>query len=86
MNDEKVLEILAPLDFDKKRPVTAAQKKAYAELQRAVDDIRQRLDQLHLRLWHAAENRDYHSLPLEEAREKLADIARQIDAISKNEE
>lgn len=85
MNNEKVQEILEPLEFDKKRPVTAAQKKAYAELAWAVDDIRQRLNQLHLRLWHAVNSRDYHALPLEEAREKLADIARQIDAISKDQ-
>jgi hypothetical protein len=84
MNDETVLEILEPLDFDKKRPVTSAQKKAYMELQQSVDDARQRLNKLHLRLWHAVNSRDYHSLSLEEARETLESIARHIDAISKN--
>ncbi len=84
MNNEKVFEILNTLDFEKKRPVTAAEKKAYTELHSSVDDIRQRLNQLHLRLWHAVNSRDYHSLPLDEAREALADIARQIDAVSKN--
>ena len=83
MNDEKVLEILNTLDFDKKSPVTAAEKKAYTELHSSVDDIRQRLNQLHLRLWHAVNSRDYHSFTLDDAREALADIARQIDAISK---
>lgn len=85
MNDENVLEILESLDFDKKRPVIAADKRAYAALQRSVDDVRQRLNQLHIRLWHAEQSRDYHSLPLEEARKALEDIARQLDAISKNE-
>ncbi len=85
MNDEKVFEILNTLDFEKKNPVTAAQKKAYTELHSSVDGIRQRLNQLHLRLWHAVNSRDYNSFTLDEARAALADIARQIDAVSKIE-
>ncbi len=84
MENNKVTEIIESLDFDKKRAAAGTQKKAYLELQQSVEDVRQRLNQLHLRLSHAVNTRDYHSLPLEEAREKLADIARQINAISKN--
>ncbi len=84
MENENVLKILEPLEFDKKTPVTAAQKKAYAELQQSTDDIRRQLDQMHLRLSHAVNTRDYHSLPLEDAREELAELARRLDGISNN--
>lgn len=83
MENEKVAQILSALDFDRKRPVTSAQKKSYAQLLQSVDDVRQRLNKLHLRLWHASSRRDYHSLSLEDTREMLGDIARQIEAISK---
>lgn len=87
MESEKVAQILGALDFEKKRPVTAAQKKAFAELERSVDEARQRLNKLHLRLWHATGSRDYHSLSLDDARETLRGISRQIDAIAgKNKE
>lgn len=84
MENENVEKILEPLEFDKKTPITAAQKKAYAELQQSADDIRSQLNQLHLRLSHAVNTRDYHSLPLEDARKELAELARRMAAVSNN--
>ena len=84
MENENIMKILEPLEFDKKTPVTAAQKKAYAELQQSTDDIRRQLNQLHLRLSHAVNTRDYHSLPLEDARAALAELARRLDGVSNN--
>lgn|GEM_PF-1929952 len=84
MENQKIDEILSTLNFDRKRPVTAAQKAAYAKLQKDVDAVRLRLNQLHLQLWHAVNHHDYHSLSLEDARDTLSDIAKHIQAIAGN--
>lgn len=82
MEHQKIDELLSTLDFDRKRPASALQKEAYAKLQKDVDEARLRLNKLHLQLWHAVSHHDYHSLSLDEAREALGDIARQIEAIA----
>lgn len=84
MENQKIDEILSTLNFDRKRPVTAAQKAAYAKLQKDVDAVRLRLNQLHLQLWHAVNHHDYHSLSLEDAHDTLHDIAKHLEAIAGN--
>jgi len=83
MESNGTLKILESIGFSRKKPPSAAQKKAYAELQRSVNTARQRLNKLHLRLWQAVSSRDYHSVSLEEAKKALGDIARELDAVSK---
>ncbi len=83
MENQKIHEILSTLSFNRKRPATAAQKDAYARLQKDVNDVRLGLNKLHLQLWYAVSRHDYHSLSLEEARQTLGDIAKHIEAISK---
>lgn len=85
MENQKIEHVLSTLNFDRKRPATAAQKAAYAALQKDVDDVRQRLNKLHLQLWHAVNHHDYHSLSLEDARQTLGDIARFVEAIAEKE-
>ena len=82
MEDQKIEDMLSNLNFDRKRPASAAQKHAFAKLQKDVDETRLQLNKLHLQLWHAVSHHDYHSLSLEEARDTLDDIARQIEAIT----
>lgn len=82
MENQKIEDMLNTLNFDRKRPSSAAQKHAFAKLQKDVDEARLRLNKLHLQLWHAVSHHDYHSLSLEEARDTLDDIARQIEAIA----
>jgi hypothetical protein len=84
MENQKIEEILSTLNFDRKRPATAAQKAAYERLQKDVNNIRLRLNKLHLQLWHAVNHHDYHSLSLEEARQTLDNIAGYIEAIAEN--
>lgn len=84
-DEDKVAGIINALDFDRKRPMASAQKDAYSRMQKDVNDVRLRVNKLHLRLWHAVNQHDYHSLSLEETREALQDIAKHIEAIaSKN--
>ncbi len=82
MEDQKIEVMLSNLNFDRKRPASAAQKHAFAKLQKDVDETRLQLNKLHLQLWHAVSHHDYHSLSLEEARDTLDDITRQIEAIT----
>jgi predicted nucleic acid-binding Zn-ribbon protein len=82
MENQRINDILNTLNFDRKRPATAAQKAAYERLQKDVDDARQRLNKLHIQLWHAVDRHDYHSLSLEDARETLGDIAEYLEAIA----
>ncbi len=82
MEDQKIEVMLSNLNFDRKRPPSAAQKHAFAKLQKDVDETRLQLNKLHLQLWHAVSHHDYHSLSLEEARDTLDDITRQIEAIT----
>lgn len=83
--EQKIAQLLSELQFERRRPVTLTQRQQYAALQKEVDEVRRSLDALHLRLWHAQQRRDYHSLSLEEARGILAKAAERLGALSKNE-
>ena len=84
--EQKIAQLLSELQFERRRPVTRVQRQEYAALQKEVDEVRRCLNALHLRLWHAQQRRDYHSLSLEEARGILANAAERLSTLSAQDE
>ncbi len=74
--------IINSLNFERKQPVSAAQKAAYCKLQKDIADVLKVLNRMHLSLWNGISRHDYHSLPLAAAKEQLNTIAAQIQTIS----
>lgn len=79
---EQIMDILSDMQFERRTPVSRQKKAQYAAMEAGVRDALKELNKLHLRLWHAVSQRDYHSLPLDEARQMLYEIRNRIDALS----
>ncbi len=80
----QITDILSDMQFERRPPVSRQKKAQYAAMEAGVRDALKELNKLHLRLWHAVSQRDYHSLPLDEARRTLEEIRNQIEASSFN--
>ncbi len=80
---EQIADMLSDMQFER-RPAVSRQKKAhYAAMEAGVAEVLKELNRLHLRLWHAASQRDYHSLSLDEARTMLDEVRCRLDVLSK---
>ena len=71
MNDTeiKIADIVADMDFSRKKPVPSETKQQTDALFRDLGKTLKKLNKLHLSLWHASQNNDYRSLPLQQAKE-----------------
>lgn len=83
-NKDKIANLLADMRFERRPPVTKQKKARYAVLEAETNDVMNEVRRLHLRLWHAVSRHDYHSLSLDEARQALDDIRRQLDSLSQS--
>ena len=79
---KQIADIIGDMHFERKAPVSRARKAQYAALESGIADALKELNRLHLRLWHAVSQRDYHSLPPDEAIQSLDDIQKQLSALS----
>ena len=79
---EQIADIINDMRFERKTAVSRARKAQYAALESGVADALKELNRLHLRLWHAVSQRDYHSLPPDEAIQALDDIQKQLSTLS----
>lgn len=78
---EKITDILSGMQFERRPPVSRQKKAQYAALEAGVGEALKELNRLHLRLWHAVSKRDYHSLSLDEARQTLCEVERQLNIL-----
>jgi len=79
---DPIADILSAMQFERRTPVSRQKKAQYAAMEAGVSDVIKELNKLHLRLWHAVSQRDYHSLSLDEARQALGEIRNRIDALA----
>ena len=79
---DRITDMLSEMQFERRAPVSRQKKAQYAATEAGIADALKDLNRLHLRLWHAVSERDYHSLSLEEAKQTLVEIRNRIDAIS----
>ncbi len=78
----KIVDIVADMDFSRKKPVLAKTKQETAALCRELGETLKKLNKLHLSLWYASQNNDYRSLPLQEAKTKLAQAAKELEKLT----
>ena len=78
---ERTWQIAGSVTLEKKPRVTIKDKEAFSELRREIEAIKNDVSKLHLMLWHTGYKGDYHSLTLDEARQRLAQIRKNIDDI-----
>jgi hypothetical protein len=83
--DKRIEDILAGMQFERRLPPSKQIKAEYAALEADVGGILRDLSRLHLRLWHAVFQRDYHSLSPQEARLALEDIRERLGRLSQAE-
>ncbi len=83
MNDTeiKIADIVADMDFSRKKPVSSATKQQTTALYRDLGETLKKLNKLHLGLWYASQNNDYRSLPLQHAKEKLAEAVEELEKL-----
>jgi hypothetical protein len=78
---ERTKQIAGSISLEKKPRVSKKDKEAILELKREIEAIKNDISKLHLMLWHTGYKGDYHSLTLDEARERLSQIRKNIDDI-----
>ena len=83
---EQITDILSDMQFERRPAVSRQKKTQYAALETGVADALKGLNKLHLRLWHAVSQRDYHSLSLDETRKMLDEVRCRLDVLSKTPE
>ncbi len=79
---EQIADIINDMHFERKAPVSRARKAQYAALESGIADALKELNRLHLRLWHAVSQRDYHSLSPDEVIQALDDIQKHLSTLS----
>lgn len=77
----QIEDMVKTMRFERKKNVTKQQKTIYADLKKNTDDAMHDMSKLNLRLWHAINKKDYHSLTLDEAEHILQKIRQNIDNI-----
>ena len=82
---QQIVHILSDMQFERKPTISRQKKAQYAAMEAGVAVALKELNRLHLRLWHAVSQRDYHSLSLEEAGQTLDDIRGRLEALSQKE-
>ena len=78
---DRIADMLSDMPFERRTPVSRQKKAQYAATEAGVADALKDLNKLHLRLWHAVSQRDYHSLSLDEARQTLCELERQLNIL-----
>ena len=81
--DQKIADIVSKMQFERRKPVPRAKKAAFEAMQTQIKEVLLELGRLHLGLWHAKSQRDYHSLSLIKTRERIAQLAQRLDALSR---
>ena len=78
---ELIEDIIKGMHLGRKTRVTKKQKEAFLELRDDVGAVNNKLNKLHLRLWHAGYKGDYHSLAVGEVSRILEEARLDIDSI-----
>jgi uncharacterized membrane protein YgaE (UPF0421/DUF939 family) len=79
---KQIADILSQMQFERRSPVSKQTKAQFAAMEAGLSDALKELSKLRLRVWHAVSQRDYHSLSLDEAKQKLDEVQRQISILS----
>lgn len=77
---EKITGIVKDMNFERRKPVSQDTKKQTQQLLCSLKDARNGLDKLHLKLWYAVENNDYHSVSLTDAKQELDNIIKVLES------
>ena len=85
MHKQRIADMLSGMQFGRRLPPSKQTKAEYAALESGIADVLKDLNRLHLRLWHAVSRREYHSLPLDEARLALESIQARLNSLSQKE-
>lgn len=85
MNDTqmKIAEMVAEMQFERRAAVPQETKAMTAALLQKVEGLAADINKLRLKLWHAADKKDYRSLPLEDAKTELERMQSEMNAIIK---
>lgn len=75
----RIADMVASMEFDRKKPVSKQTKQDVANLHDSLGDVLARLDKLRLSLWHAQEKSDYRGVSIEQVREELAKARDELD-------
>ena len=79
--EKRIADMIAGMDFSRKKPPKKQKKAAYAAIKTELDDIAHDIEALRLALWHAEYRRDYHKLSPDDIKTRLEELSRRIDAI-----
>lgn len=78
--NDKIADIVKDISFERRKPVSQDTKHQIQQLLCSLKDAKKRLDKLHLKLWYAVDKNDYHSVNLEEAKDELRNIIRELES------
>ena len=81
--EKQIADMVAGMDFARKKPPKKCKKAAYAAIKTELDGIAHDIDALRLALWHAEYKRDYHKLSPDDIKTRLKQLNRRIDIILK---
>lgn len=78
---KRIAEVVDGVALTRRPRASKSEKEAFADMSREVSAVKSALDKLCLRLWHACNKNDYHSLSLEEAKAELSTITESLNEI-----
>lgn len=78
--NEKIADIVKDMSFERRKPVSPDTKNQTQQLLCSLKEARNRLDKLHLKLWYAVDNNDYHSVDLADAKQEIANIIKKFES------
>lgn len=82
---ERIANIIEGVDLQKKARATKKEKEAFESLKDEVGGLKNKIDKLNLRLWHACSKGDCRSLPFADAKEQLRQARDKIDRMLNND-
>ena len=81
--EKQIADMVAGMDFARKKPPKKRKKAAYAAIKTELDTIAHDIDALRLALWYAEYKRDYHKLSPDDIETRLKQLNHRIDIILK---
>lgn len=76
----KIADIVKDMSFKRRKPVSQDTKNQTQQLLCSLKEARNKLDKLHLKLWYAVEQNDYHSVNLADTKQELASIIKKLES------
>lgn len=77
--NDKIAGIVKGMSFERRKPVSQDTKNQTQQLLCSLKEARNRLDKLHLKLWYAVENNNYHSVSLADAKQEIASVIQKFE-------